>query len=168
MGVERIGALVPPTVDNIGIAVTDLDAAVSFYEQLGFEVDRYSSEEAAVRPASESAYLYVFETNNETTTHRDAELFDNPVGIDHISVRVDDVDQTYRNRKEDVAFFLEPTTDEDWGPAHGGRPRSQRQRPLLHRTPKRVVAVPAPDSVCAAATHSSASAVGRCPAELLD
>jgi catechol 2,3-dioxygenase-like lactoylglutathione lyase family enzyme len=115
MDVEHIGALVPPTVDNIGIAVTDLDAAVSFYEQLGFEVDRYSSEEAAVRPASESAYLYVFETNNETTTHRDAELFDNPVGIDHISVRVDDVDQTYRNRKDDVAFFLEPMTDEDWG-----------------------------------------------------
>jgi catechol 2,3-dioxygenase-like lactoylglutathione lyase family enzyme len=89
MDVEHIGALVPPTVDNIGIAVTDLDAAVSFYEQLGFEVDRYSSEEAAVRPASESAYLYVFETNNETTTHRDAELFDDPVGIDHVSVRVE-------------------------------------------------------------------------------
>ncbi|GAB7011020.1 VOC family protein [Halorubrum trueperi] len=105
----------PPTVDNIGTAVTDLDAAVSFYEQLGFEVERYSSEEAAVRPAPESASLYVFEIDNETTTHRDAELFDNPVGIDHVSVRVEDVDQTYRNRKEDVAFFLEPTTDEDWG-----------------------------------------------------
>jgi hypothetical protein len=28
-------------------------------------------------------------------------------------VRVDDVDQTYR--KDDITFFLEPTTDEDWG-----------------------------------------------------
>lgn len=102
-------------VDNIGVAVADLDAALEFYETLGFEYERYSDRDAQVSPADDT-YLYVFETEGDDAAERDGELFENPVGIDHVSLRVDDVDETYESLSEaGVDFFQEPVTESDWG-----------------------------------------------------
>jgi catechol 2,3-dioxygenase-like lactoylglutathione lyase family enzyme len=104
-------------VDNIGIAVTDIDEAIEFYETLGFDVERYSEQDAQVTPTEDSAYFYVFEsTADGPSADRDSDLFSNPVGIDHVSIRVDDVDETYNElSREGVEFMFQPTTDDDWG-----------------------------------------------------
>jgi len=101
-------------IDNVGIAVSELDAALEFYESLGFECERFSDQDARVALADD-AYLYVFETDADGAVERDGDRFDNPVGIDHVSVRVDDADAAYESLTDDgVDFFQAPTTDEDW------------------------------------------------------
>jgi catechol 2,3-dioxygenase-like lactoylglutathione lyase family enzyme len=102
-------------VDNIGVAVADLDSALEFYETLGFECERYSDSDGRVVPAEET-YFYLFETTSENPVERDGDLGDNPVGIDHLSIRVEDVDQTYESLVDTgVDFFSPPTTEDDWG-----------------------------------------------------
>lgn len=102
-------------IDNIGVAVEDLDAALQFYETVGFETERYSEADAQVTPADGTS-LFVFETEGGGTVARDGELFDNPVGIDHISVLVDDVEETYETLSDaGIEFFMDPTTESDWG-----------------------------------------------------
>lgn len=102
-------------IDNVGIAVSDLDAALKFYKSLRFECERFSDRDARVAPAND-AYLYMFETDVDGTVQRDGDLFDNPVGIDHVSVRVADADAAYESLTNDgVDFFQAPATDEDWG-----------------------------------------------------
>lgn len=103
-------------LDNVGVAVADLDEALGFYETLGFDCEPYSETDARVTPAGGSAYLYVFETEGGGEVGRDADLGSNPVGIDHVSFRVDDVDEVYETLLErGVEFVLKPTTEEDWG-----------------------------------------------------
>lgn len=102
-------------VDNIGVAVADLESALDFYETLGFECERYSESDGQVSPAADT-YLYVFETHGPDAAPRSADLFSNPVGIDHISIRVDDVDQTYDDlAARGVEFFQPPVTESEWG-----------------------------------------------------
>lgn len=97
-------------IDNIGVAVEDLDTALAFYETLGFETERYSEADAQVTP-TDGTYLYVFETEGGGSVARDGALFDNQVGIDHSSVGVDDVDETYETLSDaGVEFFMEPPT----------------------------------------------------------
>jgi catechol 2,3-dioxygenase-like lactoylglutathione lyase family enzyme len=104
-------------VDNIGIAVTDLDMALEFYETLGFQCEPYSEMDARVDPSDSSeTYFYVFETNSDDSLDRDANFDTNPPGHDHVSIRVADVDATVESLEDDaVEFFLEPTTDTEWG-----------------------------------------------------
>lgn len=105
-------------IDNIGVAVTDLEAALDFYETLGFECDQYSDADARVAPtaADDETYLYVFETDSNESLERDGDLFTNPVGVDHISVRIEDVDNTYESLTDaGVDFFQTPTTESAWG-----------------------------------------------------
>ncbi|MFB6171085.1 MAG: VOC family protein [Haloarculaceae archaeon] len=102
-------------IDNVGVAVADLDAALAFYETLGFECEPYSDVDAQVAPG-DGAYLYVFETEGGAGVERGGDLFENPVGIDHVSVRVDDVDETCESLSAaGVEFFLAPTTEAEWG-----------------------------------------------------
>lgn len=105
-------------LDNVGIAVTDLDDALEFYETLGLETDRYSESDARVDPAGteDDPYLYVFETGGDEAASRNGDLFTNPAGIDHVSIRVTDVDETVAELEaEGVEFFQAPTTEADWG-----------------------------------------------------
>lgn len=104
-------------LDNVGIAVSDIDEALSYYGTLGFEAERYSEIDARVDVAEDGAYLYVYETDSEeTTTGRDGDSRTNPVGIDHVSVRVDDVDEVYETLADrGVEFVREPRTEEEWG-----------------------------------------------------
>lgn len=106
-------------IDNVGIAVRDLDAVSSFFaDQVGFEVTRYDDAEppSAVVTVGER-YMYLFRTGSETpSTARSAGLVHNPPGLDHISFRVDDMDAAYEELSaRGVRFDREPTTDEQWG-----------------------------------------------------
>lgn len=104
-------------LDNVGIAVADIDEALSYYETLGFQTERYSEIDARVDVADGGAYLYVYETDSdEATTGRDGDSRTNPVGIDHVSVEVDDVDDVYETLSERGAEFVrEPRTEKEWG-----------------------------------------------------
>ena len=102
-------------LDNVGVAVADLDDALGFYETLGFECEPYSETDARVTPG-DGAYLYVFETERGGEPGRDTDLGSNPVGIDHVSIRVDDVDDVYGTLLDrGVEFVMEPVTEEAWG-----------------------------------------------------
>lgn len=103
-------------LDNVGVAVADLDEALGFYETLGFDCEPYSETDARVTPAEGSAYLYVFQTEGGGEVGRDEDLQSNPVGIDHVSIRVDDVDEVYETLlSRGVEFVMEPVTEEAWG-----------------------------------------------------
>lgn len=56
-------------VDNIGVAVADLEAAIRFYDTLGFEYERYSDTDAQVSPVN-GTYFYVFETDGNNDVER--------------------------------------------------------------------------------------------------
>ena len=104
-------------LDNVGVAVADIDEALSYYETLNFEAERYSDIDARVDVADDGAYLYVYETEAEGDhTGRDGDSRTNPVGIDHVSIRVDDVDEVYKTLTDrGVEFVREPRTEEEWG-----------------------------------------------------
>jgi catechol 2,3-dioxygenase-like lactoylglutathione lyase family enzyme len=102
-------------IDNIGLCVTDLTGAVAFYEKLGF-AKAYESERGCTLIGNKTK-LFVFQTRqaNPRLPKREASLFDNSPGIDHISFLVANVDQTYAELKaKDIIFTSEPA-DQDWG-----------------------------------------------------
>lgn len=101
-------------LDNVGVAVADIDEALGFYETLGFDCEPHSETDARVTPGV-GAYLYVFEPAGGGEVGRDDDLGSNPVGIDHVSIRVDDVDEVYETlRERGVEFLLESVTEEAW------------------------------------------------------
>jgi hypothetical protein len=59
----------------------------------------------------------VFQTRqaNPRPAKREASLFDNPPGIDHISFLVANVDQTYAELKATGILFTSEPADQDWG-----------------------------------------------------
>ncbi len=102
-------------LDYLGVAVDDLDETLDFFDTLGFDSDRYSETEAMVTPAADSAYLYLFETVKDGAPGRDEDFRTNPVGLDHVSFRVKDVDETYETLRNRGIDFLFPVTRETWG-----------------------------------------------------
>lgn len=72
-------------IDNVGVAVSDLERSVAFYEALGFSVESRDETPAATLAAGE-ARMWVFQT---TAAERDAgrrpELVGNRPGLDHLS-----------------------------------------------------------------------------------
>ena len=103
-------------LDNLGIAVRDVAAAASFFrEGLGFDVEE-RDHDAEVNLGS-GTRLYLFETAT-AAAHRDRspELDDNPAGPDHVSFRVDDVDEACRRLQgRGIEFIHGPADKPDWG-----------------------------------------------------
>jgi len=102
-------------VDNIGICVADLKRAVAFYQGLGF-TKAYENDRGVTMVAG-TAKLFLFQTrqSNPAPVSREFMLFGNPVGIDHISFEVEDVDRVYAEaRARGVVFEGEPQ-DQNWG-----------------------------------------------------
>lgn len=100
-------------LDNVGIAVRDVARAAAFYGLLGFEPD-YVSEESAFLRASGVA-LYLFRTGGPAQPHRSFDLETNPLGYDHLSFRVADVDAACAKLRElGVRVEREPQ-DYPWG-----------------------------------------------------
>jgi methylmalonyl-CoA/ethylmalonyl-CoA epimerase len=99
--------------DNIGIAVTNLTDAVSFYERLGFVAEYNDGNAATLKNGSAS--LYVFTSIPGRPSARKLDMLDNPAGIDHISFAVADVDAVAEAlRTNDVVVESGPT-DQEWG-----------------------------------------------------
>ena len=106
-------------IDNIGVAVRDVEAVASFFERnLGMTVERYEEAQpssAVVRIGQQ--YLYLFQTTDTAApARRNPELSANPPGVDHISFTVSDVDASYALLCErGVQFDDPPATAEEWG-----------------------------------------------------
>ena len=102
-------------VDNIGICVTDLRRAVRFYQDLGF-TKAYENDRGVTMVAG-TAKLFIFQTRNSNPepVKRDFTLFQNPLGIDHISFEVADVDRVYAEAKAKGLVFNGEPVDQSWG-----------------------------------------------------
>ena len=78
-------------LDNIGIVVADAAASIDFYvSKLGFTGEAQGSE-GSVQLGDIS--LYIFEsTSASRDVGRSTDYYSNPVGLDHLSFEVDDID----------------------------------------------------------------------------
>lgn len=99
-------------INNIGIAVSQLQKSLEFYTRLGFEIGYQTETSASVRAGS--VVLYLFETSSREHLERELSLVHNPLGIDHISLDVPDVDQYYEQLKDKLQFETAPE-DQSWG-----------------------------------------------------
>ncbi|ATY85505.1 glyoxalase [Kyrpidia spormannii] len=101
-------------VNNVGVAVRDLQRSLSFYRVLGFEVVGEDETPGATIRAG-TAVLYLFQTSGPAPVgHRQPDLVGNPTGIDHISFDVSDVDRLYEALRGQVDFEGVPE-DQPWG-----------------------------------------------------
>lgn len=103
-------------LDNVGVAVRDLDRSLAFYgDQLQLEIAYRDDGSRSAGLNTGSSSLYFFETAGLDGPRRTPEYVRNPIGIDHLSFAVDDVDAVYlKLRMRGVEFFMEPH-DADWG-----------------------------------------------------
>jgi methylmalonyl-CoA/ethylmalonyl-CoA epimerase len=102
-------------IDNLGVAVTDLERALAFYQQLGFRVEDREEETPSATLAAGEARLWVFQTRSRAAATRDLSLTDNPPGLDHVSFWVGDVDAAAeRLRTAGLSLESEPA-DQPWG-----------------------------------------------------
>jgi len=102
-------------IDNIGICTTDTARSVVFYQRLGFS-EAYRNDRGVLMTAG-SAHLFIFATrqNDPPPVVRQLGLFDNPPGIDHISLAVADVDGLYSALRAAGVQFGGPPEDQSWG-----------------------------------------------------
>lgn len=105
-------------IDNVGIAVTDLARSLTFYEKLGFSKSYdYEADVKGCSISAGGAVLFLFQTKlaNPQAVKREPSLAQNPVGIDHISFVVEDVDAIYKELKAKGVEFQGEPADQDWG-----------------------------------------------------
>jgi catechol 2,3-dioxygenase-like lactoylglutathione lyase family enzyme len=101
-------------VDNVGVAVRDFRAAAEFYGKLGFQTQFQQGDSASFRAGE--AVLYVFQTSSSAPpVARAVSLTGNAPGIDHISFRVDDVDQSAERLRAAGVNIETGPEDQDWG-----------------------------------------------------
>ena len=102
-------------IDNIGICTTDTARSVVFYQRLGFS-EAYRNDRGVLMTAG-SAHLFIFATrqNDPPPVVRQLGLFDNPPGIDHISLAVADVDGLYSALRAAGVQFGGPPENQSWG-----------------------------------------------------
>lgn len=105
-------------IDNVGVAVTDLNRSIAFYEKLGFT--RGQDYEADVKGCSMTcggAVLFLFQTKQTKPqgVKREPTLAQNPPGLDHISFLVEDINKLYTELKAKGVVFLGEPADQDWG-----------------------------------------------------
>lgn len=100
-------------LDNIGIAVTDLERSLAFYRALGFVPEYQDAESAMVRAGAVA--LYLFRTTTPAPLVRSFDLGGNPAGLDHLSFNVPDVDAACEQlRAMGIPIEREPR-DYEWG-----------------------------------------------------
>ena len=102
-------------VDNIGICTTDVERSVAFYQRLGFS-EAYRNDRG-VLVAAGAAHLFIFATrqSDPPPVGRELGLFGNPLGIDHISFAVANVDAMYATLQAAGVALGGPPEDQSWG-----------------------------------------------------
>lgn len=90
-------------VDHVGIAVKDLDESVKFYESLGFKATGYEvvaeqKVKVAFLPCGDSEVELLESTEPDGPIARFIEK--NGPGIQHVAIRVDDIDKALEELKE--------------------------------------------------------------------
>lgn len=99
--------------DNAGVAVSDLARARLFYEGvLGLP---WTGDESGATVAVGGVSLYVFATGGPPGPARSAELFSNPVGIDHLAFEADDFDADVAELTRRGVSWLSETVGEPGG-----------------------------------------------------
>lgn len=102
-------------LDNAGVAVTDLDLALAFYERLGFEVSNRESDTPSATLIAGQVKLWIFQTAGGPAAPRSPDLVGTPAGFDHLSFWVGDVDRAVVDMKaHGLELEMEPA-DQDWG-----------------------------------------------------
>ena len=98
-------------LDNIGVAVKDVQRAVAFYrEKLGLEANAWSDDAGGVQIGDVS--LFIFRTNASNAVGRTPEFSGNPVGIDHLAFEVDDLDRAIADLEGRGVVFVHDTVGE--------------------------------------------------------
>ena len=99
-------------VDHVGIAVKNLDEAVKFYESLGFKASGYEvvaeqKVKVAFLPCGDSEIELLESTEPDGPIARFIEK--NGPGIQHIAIRVDDIDKALEELKEKGVRLIDQT-----------------------------------------------------------
>ena len=99
-------------VDHVGIAVKNLDEAVKFYESLGFKASGYEvvaeqKVKVAFLPCGDSELELLESTEPDGPIARFIEK--NGPGIQHIAIRVDDIDKALEELKEKGVRLIDQT-----------------------------------------------------------
>lgn len=100
-------------IDNIGVAVSNVGAALDFFSNvLGLETATDDWGGGSVQIGN--AWLYVFEgdSNAPRSAVRGVDLPANAVGIDHIALEVDDIEQAGRELEGKGVVFPGEITGE--------------------------------------------------------
>ncbi len=100
--------------DNIGIATTDLGRSLSFYRLLGFEGDEPEDGAALMRHGNAALYIFTTPTQSKDDARR-LDMQGNATGVDHISFRVADVDQTSQELRDRGIVVESGPEDQSWG-----------------------------------------------------
>jgi methylmalonyl-CoA/ethylmalonyl-CoA epimerase len=101
-------------IDNIGIAVTDFQRSAAWYRKLGFACDEEFGDSGSF--TSGAAVLYIFQTDSgDPARARALDLVHNAPGIDHISLRVADVDAAHQALLAHGVEIEDPPANQDWG-----------------------------------------------------
>ena len=99
-------------VDHVGIAVKNLDESVQFYESLGFKASGYEvvaeqKVKVAFLPCGDSELELLESTEPDGPIARFIEK--NGPGIQHIAIRVDDIDKALEELKEKGVRLIDQT-----------------------------------------------------------
>ena len=99
-------------VDQVGIAVKNLDESVKFYESLGFKATGYEvvaeqKVKVAFLPCGDSEVELLESTEPDGPIARFIEK--NGPGIQHIAIRVDDIDKALEELKEKGVRLIDQT-----------------------------------------------------------
>ena len=102
-------------IDNVGVAVRDLEGALDFYKRLGFEVEDREDETPAATLRAAEARLWVFQTGAGSGAPRTPDLVSNPTGYDHLSFWVGDVDAACAEFTGNGIELESAPADQTWG-----------------------------------------------------
>ena len=99
-------------VDHVGIAVKNLDESVKFYESLGFKATGYEvvaeqKVKVAFLPCGDSELELLESTEPDGPIARFIEK--NGPGIQHIAIRVDDIEQALEELKAQEVRLIDQT-----------------------------------------------------------
>ena len=79
-------------LDNVGLAVSNLDRMLDFYTTLGFAAER-GENDAWLTLGNLMIYLFVTHPRNDARVARTADLYTDPPGLDHLALRVADIEK---------------------------------------------------------------------------